>query len=160
MPHRVLVVLAKKYFELLSSVHMVKSYKSIGSGENEGIIDIVAVDENHDPLHVAEVEAGGRNEDGRWGTNNRASVVKDYKQMSSVSGQKWWFVRSRAVGKRILNHLKNANLLPLGSISKGPLSQNRSQLDRVSRPLNGIDHIYSANELHDALENKEMLTDE
>lgn len=160
MPHRVLTILAQRYFESLRNVHLVKLYAPIGSGEKEGIIDVLAVDEDHNPLHVAEIEAGERNEDGRWGTNNGASVAKDYKQMSSVSGQKWWFVRNRDVGKRILNHLKNRDLLPLSSVHKGPLKQNRHQLQQIGDSLNGIDHIYSANELHDALENKEPLTDE
>jgi hypothetical protein len=170
IPHRVLIVLAERYFQSLSEVHLVNLYMPIGSGDdiyaatgrgdNEGVADVVAVDEDHNPVHVAEIEAGDKSEAGRWGTNNAQSVVKDYQQLASMTGQKWWIVRNRSVGERILNHLINKNMLPFKSFPSGGINRKRKKLAQFSESIDGMDHMYSASELYSALSAGEVLTDE
>lgn len=159
MPHRLCTVLAKRYFESRPDVHMAKMYAPIGPDDSEGVIDVLAVDEDHQPVHVAEIEAGEKSQDGYWGTNDGASVSKDYRQMAAVDGQAWWFVRNQKVGKRILTHLKNNGLYFAENIPSGPLERNRAKIRDMSELLPGIDHMYSLSELYDSLESASELTD-
>jgi len=160
MPHKLIAVLAKRYFESRPDVHMAKLYAPVGEGDDAGVIDVLAVDEDHQPVHIAEVEAGEKDHQGRWGTNNVESVVKDYNQLASVDAEAWWFVRNVKGGQRILNQLKNNELYPVEEVKTGPLSRNRDQIKDLSDTLDGIHHMYTLVELYNSLESESELTDE
>ena len=85
--------------------------------------------------------------------------MKTYQQLASVTGQKWWIVRNRAVGERILTHLKN-NGLEIGSVPDGPIKRKRNKISQYRGELSGMDHMYTASELYTAVDSGEVLTDE
>lgn len=151
-PHRVGIELAKQYYESMPTVRRVEISPD---DDGNGILDLVAVDENGNNIAVIEVEGGqvsadAGSDDSDQSIHNYKEVRKDYNGLAEADGESIWVVRNHEVAGSVLRALHS------GDNDEVPFEMPVREADRFSDPVEKIKAVESSDLKMDDLNDSEL----
>lgn len=144
--HKVGVHVVAEYLRTLPDVDTVYTYYDVGKqGDPAEIVDVYAVDQDGNPVYVAEYEHGT---DTGATTQNTDAIVDDFDKLAAIEGAtSIWVMRNRSTIKDIVGRLQDADRLPPDLTWRGTQQRLREDLEVDPEAVPGMNVLHSLSEV-------------